>query len=488
MLGPRFHRGAFTALIFLNNFLHGLEYSLILPSMWKYMQSQGLTSKLYFGAVVASFHFAATVSGVIAGCCTKRSSHVKRIVATMSLFQVAGNTLYFMGGSPGILLTARFIAGLGAGSMTGLYSELNRSTVSRERSSLLTGVFLAYHLSIVAGPGLNALIYSRMHGFALGSLRVEGENAAGLLLAAAWALYFLLFVFFFSSDFQGTQTPNGSEGGGSSTPPSSRYRYRRLATAPAIDASGRKKIGRKVSRGNFTERSSLALQRHVPYGAATNLDVPWGCSPGTISSASSRLTASAPELNLEEGEEEDDEYDSANGASSTTPSTWSSSRDSIDDISALAVRSCDVVVMKQNFDSKHSSSRRDRHFVFPAKPIMAASGNAFAERLTSSLVMVDSDFGGGVRSQPLWLETSLRYCNPQNKDFKDPLEPRIKLLKSRCEKPQNPEINDYHQHHHHHQPEIITRPTCTETVCDEVVLSLMLLQLATMFIDTMIEV
>lgn len=107
----------------------------------------------------------------------------------------------------GVSSVLQIVAGFGAGSMTALYSEINRSTTPQERTPLLTGIFLMYHLSILLGPAINKGLYSIPGQKILGNFNVQGENLGGLVLAVAWSAYFVVFAVTFAGDLPSLSPP-----------------------------------------------------------------------------------------------------------------------------------------------------------------------------------------------------------------------------------------------------------------------------------------
>lgn len=68
----------------------GVEYSVILPTTWDYVQSLGGGESLY-GLAVAGFSVANLVTAPIYGVLFDRTKKTKYIVLVANLFEIAGN-------------------------------------------------------------------------------------------------------------------------------------------------------------------------------------------------------------------------------------------------------------------------------------------------------------------------------------------------------------------------------------------------------------
>ncbi|XP_022049244.1 major facilitator superfamily domain-containing protein 8 isoform X2 [Acanthochromis polyacanthus] len=96
-----------TGLIFL---LSGVEYAVILPTIWRYLQT--LDAEPYFlGLTLSAFSLSGLLSGPLFGHWSDRRRAIKKIILFGNLFEIVGNLMYFMGYSKWLLLSSRFVAG-----------------------------------------------------------------------------------------------------------------------------------------------------------------------------------------------------------------------------------------------------------------------------------------------------------------------------------------------------------------------------------------
>ncbi|TRY95766.1 hypothetical protein DNTS_015770 [Danionella cerebrum] len=123
-------------LIFL---LSGIEYAVILPTIWRYLQL--LEAPPYFlGLGLSAFSFSGLVSGPMFGHWSDKTRTTKTIILFSNVFEIVGNFLYFMGYSKWLLLSSRLVAGIGAGAGSSIFGFLTRTTLPDERARVFAAV------------------------------------------------------------------------------------------------------------------------------------------------------------------------------------------------------------------------------------------------------------------------------------------------------------------------------------------------------------
>ncbi|CAB1325856.1 unnamed protein product, partial [Coregonus sp. 'balchen'] len=122
-------------LIFL---LSGIEYAVILPTIWRYLQI--LEAPPYFlGLGLSAFSLSGLLTGPLFGLWSDRTRTTKTIILYSNVFEIVGSFMYFMGYSKWLLLCSRLVSGIGAGAGSSIFGFLTRSTRPEERA----GVFAA---------------------------------------------------------------------------------------------------------------------------------------------------------------------------------------------------------------------------------------------------------------------------------------------------------------------------------------------------------
>ena len=95
-------------------FMNGVEYGVILPTAFNYVQK--LTPiNIYVGLVLSSYSISGSIMGVILGKISDITGKVKILMIIANICQIAGNILYFVTENIHVVLLGRFIAGVGMG-------------------------------------------------------------------------------------------------------------------------------------------------------------------------------------------------------------------------------------------------------------------------------------------------------------------------------------------------------------------------------------
>ncbi|XP_049587940.1 major facilitator superfamily domain-containing protein 8 [Syngnathus scovelli] len=178
-------------LIFL---LSGVEYAVILPTIWRYLQT--LEAPSYFlGLTLSAFSLTGLLSGPLFGHWSDRTRTTKKIILFANLFEIVGNFMYFMGFSKWLLLSSRLVAGIGTGAGSSIFGFLTRSTASEDRSTVFAAVMICRQVGLLIGPAFN--IFLRLCDFHLGPFVVNTFTAPGLFMCFLWILLQLAVIFMY---------------------------------------------------------------------------------------------------------------------------------------------------------------------------------------------------------------------------------------------------------------------------------------------------
>ncbi|XP_072111402.1 major facilitator superfamily domain-containing protein 8 isoform X3 [Mobula birostris] len=132
----------------------GIEYAVILPTIWAYLQT--LQAEPYFlGLGLSAFSFSGLIADPILGHLSDRSRRTKAIILFANLFEIAGNFMYFIGYSKWLLLGSR----------------------------------------LVAGPGFN--LFLRLCNFSLGPFKVNKYTSPGLFMCFMWTILQVVIIFMY---------------------------------------------------------------------------------------------------------------------------------------------------------------------------------------------------------------------------------------------------------------------------------------------------
>ncbi|KAJ0065031.1 hypothetical protein NL108_001023 [Boleophthalmus pectinirostris] len=174
--------------------LSGVEYAVILPTIWRYLQT--LDAAPYFlGLSLSAFSFTGLLSGPLFGQWSDRTRTTKKIILFANLFEIVGNFMYFMGLSKWLLLSSRLVAGIGTGAGSSIFGFLTRSTLPEDRASVFAAVMACRQAGLLIGPAFN--IFLRLCDFHLGPFVVNKYTAPGLFMCTLWILLQLVIVFMY---------------------------------------------------------------------------------------------------------------------------------------------------------------------------------------------------------------------------------------------------------------------------------------------------
>uniref|UniRef100_A0A8C5ETT8 Uncharacterized LOC114479419 n=1 Tax=Gouania willdenowi TaxID=441366 RepID=A0A8C5ETT8_GOUWI len=165
--------------------LSGIEYAVILPTIWRYLQI--LEAPPYFlGLGLSAFSLSGLITGPMFGCWSDRSKATKSIILFSNLFEVAGNFMYFVGYSKWLLLASRLVAGVGAGAGSSIFGFLTRSTRPDERAGIFAAIMACRQVGLLIGPASN--LFLRLCDFRLGPFVVNKYTSPGIFMCLLWVL------------------------------------------------------------------------------------------------------------------------------------------------------------------------------------------------------------------------------------------------------------------------------------------------------------
>ncbi|CAF4400872.1 unnamed protein product, partial [Rotaria socialis] len=97
--------------------LTGIDYAIILPTAWGYINTfmQYHYGGFVMGILLSVFALSGAIAGIILGYLNDIGISLKRLVLFGIMFKIIGNILYFIGINIYIVVISRLIAGIGMG-------------------------------------------------------------------------------------------------------------------------------------------------------------------------------------------------------------------------------------------------------------------------------------------------------------------------------------------------------------------------------------
>jgi len=166
-------------------FLVGVEYAIILPSVWLYLKTFNVKT-WFLGLVVAVYTVAAMISLPVVGRLFDRTRRTKEILYVMNSFEFIGSLIYALPFSPWLMLVGRFIAGLGDGFFAAANGEITRTFPAAKRIGVFALLEVGRVLGITIGPSLNFFLENI--DFYISKWHIFYGPAPGLLMAVVWLL------------------------------------------------------------------------------------------------------------------------------------------------------------------------------------------------------------------------------------------------------------------------------------------------------------
>lgn len=180
-------------IILFYSFCTGLEFAIILPTIWSYVHQHYNGSTSMLGIVLASYSISSFFVSPFIGWWSDRSQNTKAILLVMVVAEVMGSILYFLGSSTLMLLTSRIIAGIGGSGITAVIADIIHISSSEERTYILSIVMASRQIGLVIAPALNFFL-SRLD-YKIGSFPVDMFSSPGLFMAILWVLLDIVIMF-----------------------------------------------------------------------------------------------------------------------------------------------------------------------------------------------------------------------------------------------------------------------------------------------------
>jgi len=180
------------SIIHLFMFISGVEYAVVFPSLWEYLQSLGVpsSSTQWLGITLSAMTLTDIFSSLVVGRILDTKPGIKFMVIALNLPQIAGACLYLFANSPLLLLASRLVSGLGKAISVVFLTDVCRSTEKNDRTPVLLLFNIAFQVGLLLGPAANLAL--SLIDLATPFGRLTKLNSPGLLLWLLWLLFSFL--------------------------------------------------------------------------------------------------------------------------------------------------------------------------------------------------------------------------------------------------------------------------------------------------------
>ncbi|XP_077509845.1 uncharacterized protein LOC144120912 isoform X2 [Amblyomma americanum] len=167
----------------------GIEYALIFPSLCKYVTHRFKPPDYVIAVVISACSLTGLFVSPFVGMWADATRNVRSVLLVVNLGAVVGNLLYFTGISHWLLLIARLLSGLGAGTAAVILADVARSTVEKDRTAMFALLAGFRELGIVVGSSFNVTLRKMDLSTVpkvVGVHPLDGYSFSTLLMAFLW--------------------------------------------------------------------------------------------------------------------------------------------------------------------------------------------------------------------------------------------------------------------------------------------------------------
>ena len=176
----------------IRRFTVGINYAIVIPSLWFYLESFD-APYFFLGLAIA----ADSIVGIIVSPFVGRIADITRRVRAIGAITIAtdfvGNIVYALPMHVYMPILGRCISGIGAGYVSALYGEVSRITTPAERTRIVTILEGVRLLGITIGPSFNLFLQS--FDFYIGPWKIDKRTAPGFFMAILWFLVGIIHLF-----------------------------------------------------------------------------------------------------------------------------------------------------------------------------------------------------------------------------------------------------------------------------------------------------
>eukprot|EP00049_Salpingoeca_infusionum_P006512 m.108122 g.108122 ORF g.108122 m.108122 type:complete len:513 (+) comp13337_c0_seq1:100-1638(+) len=178
-------------------FFSGVEYAVILPTLWLFLQELHEGRRWFFGLTITVFSIANILSSPLFGLFADQGARkIKPLMILGVTFMILGNAVYFFANDAYCILEARFLCGFGAGFGAALMAYLARVTTPKERTPIIGTTSVARQFGVLVGPGLNFGLEKL--SVQLGPFILDSLSAPGFIMTVLWAIALIVVLILFT--------------------------------------------------------------------------------------------------------------------------------------------------------------------------------------------------------------------------------------------------------------------------------------------------
>eukprot|EP00043_Microstomoeca_roanoka_P013590 m.133320 g.133320 ORF g.133320 m.133320 type:complete len:547 (-) comp15796_c0_seq8:196-1836(-) len=176
-------------------FFTGVEYAVILPSAWQFLQNLGADNKIWLSISISAFSVANFLFSPLYGRFADRYS-TKTILIVSNFFELVGNILYLFANDVYTNVESRFIAGMGAAAGSAIFAYVGRvSETPLALNKNMGAIMTARAIGLILGPAFNFILIKVE--WKIGNFKIDPYNSPGLLMTLIWLVCQFLVIKYF---------------------------------------------------------------------------------------------------------------------------------------------------------------------------------------------------------------------------------------------------------------------------------------------------
>ena len=176
----------------IRRFVVGINYAIVIPSLWFYLESFG--APYYFlGIAIAADAIIGIIVAPVVGKIADITRRIRAIGAITIFLDFVGNIVYALPMHVYMPILGRCVSGIGAGYVSALYGEVARITTPAERTRIVTFLEGVRLLGITIGPSFNFFLQN--FDFYIGSWKIDKRTAPGFFMAILWFVVGIIHMF-----------------------------------------------------------------------------------------------------------------------------------------------------------------------------------------------------------------------------------------------------------------------------------------------------
>lgn len=176
----------------LRRFAAGIDYMIIIPSLWFYLDS--FNTRYYFlGLVIAADSLVAFFLSPWIQRLAEKWHKIRVLGFLANLFQIGGSMIYALPLYFYMPLVGRLVSGIGVSFGGALYGEIKRLTNHEERNRVMIIMEGVRLFGIVIGPGMN--FFLKDFDLKFGPWVIDHRTAPGFFMAILWLLVQVVHIF-----------------------------------------------------------------------------------------------------------------------------------------------------------------------------------------------------------------------------------------------------------------------------------------------------